>query len=269
MIELDFHKIAEIFPMMDDAGLEDLAKDIKDNGLREAIWIDSENRIVDGRNRYRACGIAGVDPTLRQYKERDHGPLVAFVVSLNLKRRHLNESQRAAVGAKIANMAGGFHGNQYTSGSDQSTGPTAQVSNADAAKLLNVGETTIRRAKRVAREDPEAFEKVRKGEMTVNTAVRGLNSYTPPKPKVQQPMPEPRVRVVYDSEEGIAEQICTLCNRLSEVAQKVTPEGIWPKIRANVRYANNIDRSLSEAAHFLGDLHLIWAKEQPKKNAAG
>jgi len=56
--------------------------------------------------------------------------MAAFVVSLNLKRRHLNESQRAVVAAKLATLPKGA--NQHSPIGESST-------QSDAAQLLNVG----------------------------------------------------------------------------------------------------------------------------------
>ena len=57
-----------------------------------------EELILDGRNRWRACQLAGVEPRTRQFPE-GQDPL-AFVLAANLHRRHLAESQRAMVAAK-------------------------------------------------------------------------------------------------------------------------------------------------------------------------
>ena len=73
-------------------------------GLAREPIVLFEGAILDGRNRYRACMAAGVDPRFEIYDGND--PL-AYVISLNLKRRHLDESQRAMVAAKIANIGGG------------------------------------------------------------------------------------------------------------------------------------------------------------------
>ncbi len=63
--------------------------------LREPIYL-YQDKIIDGRNRYRACMEAGVRPLYRSWDGT--GPLVLFVLSLNLYRRHLSPSQQAMVG---------------------------------------------------------------------------------------------------------------------------------------------------------------------------
>src|SRR4029077_1311698 len=85
------------------AEFDELVADVKTNGLHEPIVV-FEEKILDGRNRYRACQAAGVEPTYTTYQGDD--PL-ALVISLNLKRRHLNESQRAMVAARLATLRDG------------------------------------------------------------------------------------------------------------------------------------------------------------------
>ena len=69
MRKIEFHPVAEIFPLMDDASFRQLVDDIKSNGLREEIWTHDE-KIIDGRNRYRACIKAEVEPRFRERQSR-------------------------------------------------------------------------------------------------------------------------------------------------------------------------------------------------------
>jgi hypothetical protein len=101
--QFEFHDMANLFPMLDVDELKALATDILENGQREPITL-FEGKILDGRNRYFACLDAGVEPLFTEYNGRDP---IGYVVSLNLKRRHLGESQRAMVAAKLANLSGG------------------------------------------------------------------------------------------------------------------------------------------------------------------
>lgn len=63
-------------------------------GLRQAVVL-YEGKILDGRNRWLACQKIGLTAKTEQYQGEDP---VGFVVSLNLSRRHLTISQKAAVG---------------------------------------------------------------------------------------------------------------------------------------------------------------------------
>lgn len=98
---LEVHPVAMLFPMMKGTDFGMLVEDIDTNGLREPIVL-YQGLILDGRNRLRACEVAGVPP---RFVEWDGvGSPLAFVVSRNLNRRHLNESQRAVIGAQVKAM---------------------------------------------------------------------------------------------------------------------------------------------------------------------
>ena len=91
------HRYADIFPMMNEDDFNRLMEDVRENGLQEPIWL-YEGKILDGRNRYKACQTLGIVPELRSYQGSE--PL-KFVMSLNLARRHLNSSQCAFVALEV------------------------------------------------------------------------------------------------------------------------------------------------------------------------
>jgi N6-adenosine-specific RNA methylase IME4 len=87
---------------------------------------------------------------------------VGYVISANLRRRHLSESQRGIVAAKLANMK---------SGARTDLAPIDARSQGDAARLLNVGERTVERAAVViARGAPDLRKAVEAGAVKVSAA---------------------------------------------------------------------------------------------------
>lgn len=161
----EFHPLANIFPLIEGQPFDDLVADVKKNGVREPIWM-YQHQILDGRNRYRAAKQAGRDVEIRSYEGDD---AVSFVISLNLHRRHLNESQRAAVAAKLANLA---HGGDRKSNQAANL-PVDSVSQAKAAEMLNVSERTVRAAAKVIHEGDESLVKaVERGDVAVSSAAK-------------------------------------------------------------------------------------------------
>jgi hypothetical protein len=94
---MKFHPVANIFPMISPSSeFKELKEDITKNGLLEPIYT-YKNQIIDGRNRYLACKEVGIDPVFIKWSKVNGTSLIGFVLSLNLKRRHLNQSQKAMV----------------------------------------------------------------------------------------------------------------------------------------------------------------------------
>jgi hypothetical protein len=156
------HPLANLFPPMDEATFNELVKDIKANGLHEAITLSKDGLILDGLNRYRACKKANITPKFVTYQGTDE---LGFVLSKNLTRRHLTESQRAMIAATLATMKKGD--NQHT----KEVTPIEVTSQADAAKLLNVSVNSVQRAKAVqCSGNEELIQKVKSGEMAVSKA---------------------------------------------------------------------------------------------------
>lgn len=157
----EFHPLANIFPLITGQAYVDLVADVGVHGVREPIWIH-EGMILDGRNRYRAACEAEVTCAVREYKGDTP---TEFVISLNLHRRHLDESQRGMVAAKLANMGQGQRTDIEPSANLQ------KVSQSDAAEMLNVSTRMVAAARKVSEETPpEVIQAVEQGAMSVHLA---------------------------------------------------------------------------------------------------
>lgn len=165
--QYDAHPAADLFPMMTAEELEALGADMLKHGQREEIVL-FKGQILDGRNRYRACLAKGINPRFRE--ERPADPL-AFVASTNLHRRHLDASQRAMIADSLAKLRDG----ERKGGASQDA-----ATQAEAAKLLDVGRTSVQRARFVREHGvPNLTEAVKKGEVPVKRAAEFAKT-TPP-----------------------------------------------------------------------------------------
>src|SRR5262249_21136426 len=82
--DLEFHEAANLFPLLEGKEFDEVVADISTETLKETIKLLG-GKILDGRNRYRACKIAGVEPRFEDLPTGTN-PL-RYVVSVNLPRR--------------------------------------------------------------------------------------------------------------------------------------------------------------------------------------
>lgn len=173
---LEVHEAAELFPLITGADFDALVADIKANGQMEPVVLDGESRIIDGRNRARACDVLNIRPVTKRY---DGDNVVQFVVSHNLHRRHLTDSQRAMIAARLATRTPGM--NAGAIGHRREIGDITDfpLSTPEAAGLLAVSTTAIQKAKTVQRDGtPELQALVAEGHAPVTTAARVATEMT-------------------------------------------------------------------------------------------
>lgn len=101
MPKYQFHEYAEVFPVMEESDLDELAADIKKYGQRETILL-YDGKILDGRNRYLACLKARVEPRVAAWG--GDCDLIALIRSKNIFRRHLTAVQRAQFIVELASL---------------------------------------------------------------------------------------------------------------------------------------------------------------------
>ncbi|MCD4511518.1 S-adenosylmethionine-binding protein [Brucella pseudogrignonensis] len=150
------HPLADMFPMIPEAERKLLADDIVTYGQRDPIIL-LDGMVLDGRNRQWACGFAEVEPIYEQYAGGD--PL-NFVLSKNLHRRHLTESQRALIAAAIVD---------WERGVNQTTAGPANLQTRRAAEKLSISERAVYSAKRIHEKGaPELLDAIRAGKVTIH-----------------------------------------------------------------------------------------------------
>ncbi len=182
---MEFHEVANLFPFIEGEEFDNLVKDIKENGLQQPIWT-YQGKIIDGRNRYRACLASGTTPKFQEWDGK--GSLVAFTISLNVKRRHLTSSQLGIISLKVeeqfaieaaknVSLGGANHqGNQYTETELEGLPNLANLpiepihAAEETAKLLGVSHSYVSTAKAIERDAPELLDHVLAGTLTIPDA---------------------------------------------------------------------------------------------------
>lgn len=173
------HPLANIFPMIDDEAFPSFKADIETNGLLEPI-IMLDGMILDGRNRHKAVMEIG-DRGLLSWVEwgayckensLDITPL-DYVISKNMARRHLTESQRSMSAARATTMKQGER-TDLKKGPLDNTEPSANLRNVsagDAANMFKVSERSVSSANRVINDGVERLkELVDQGKVVVSVA---------------------------------------------------------------------------------------------------
>jgi hypothetical protein len=264
--QFEIHPYAKIFPLHEGQPLWDLSDDIKEHGQREPIWL-LNGMILDGRRRWLACVRAGIAVQTRNYEGDD--PL-GFVISTNLHRRHLDESERSLAAAKLKTMKIGD--NQHSEGVPIGT-PSITIENA--GEMLNVSRRSVARASKVLEKGgPELVEAVEKGEVSVSDAAAVADK----PPEVQRtaveavqagvaPTLQAAVTVIEDAPEvlgdvngfpvperaaehyGAVDDIAAMCRQLDQVVKRIrdvamTPGGRYMHSPTQVQTIQSVRKSL-------------------------
>ena len=170
-VEMAAHPATDLFPMMGDEELGRLAADIRERGLLVPI-VTHQGKVLDGRNRLRACQIAGVEPQTEPWT--GIGSPTAWVISINLHRRHLTASQRAAIAVDAEALFAREAKERQGTRTDIKEKVPESVGQArdQAAAMFNVNPHYVTDAKKLAAESPDLFESVRQGDQTITEAKR-------------------------------------------------------------------------------------------------
>lgn len=192
-MEHKIHPFAALLPPLPDEELQKLAEDIKANGQRFSI-VRWNGQIIDGRNRLKACEIAGVEPQFRDIGKdvlKTDMDVIKSIISSNLIRRHLSASERAVLAVELLELV-----SPKAATKDLSPGEivpetpaenqeevvdtirkvTADKSSVkDAAELAKISPSYVYRAAQVKDKAPEKFQEVKEGKKSLAKAQKEID----------------------------------------------------------------------------------------------
>lgn len=188
------HPLAALIPEMLPEEYADLRADIAANGLLDPV-VMHDGQVLDGRHRLRACEETGIQLRVRQFTGDSPAQ---FVLSANVKRRHLSVSQRAALAVEFlpelekealarkvegGRQAGRGRPRDRSGSLEPDLSPGPNRARREAGALVGVSSPSVGRAKRVKVEAPEVFEQVKAGVITVTGAERLVREQSQPQPE--------------------------------------------------------------------------------------
>ncbi|MBP3959580.1 hypothetical protein J8F10_30415 [Gemmata sp. G18] len=187
----EFHPIAERYPLLSGEEYETFKDSLGANGQKVEIEL-FEGKILDGRNRYRACVDLGIEPKVKVFVGTANEAAVHSDV-LNLDRRHLTREQKRAVIA--------YKVRENPNRSDRSIAAEVGVDNKTVASVRRVECDTPAQAGEESPHLPEPVAQKREG--------RDGKKYTVKQPQVG-PVVKPDVVVPQAAPVMIAPQVAAV-----------------------------------------------------------
>ena len=96
---------SKLVNLLSNTEYESLKNSIKEDGLYYPIVINSKGEILDGHNRYKICKELEIIPIKYEIKSFNNTiEEKRFVIDINLKRRQLNDFQKAELAYKLEDL---------------------------------------------------------------------------------------------------------------------------------------------------------------------
>ena len=167
-MNIKIHPLADMIPLMLEEQFQELKSDIEENGLKTDIIL-YQDKILDGRHRYRACEELEIKPKFKEYEGESPA---SYVLSLNTKRRDLSPSQRAAIAVNFLPEIEKEAKKRMLAGKADPSPKVGQgekgKSSKKAAEQVGAGKTYVSDAKKIKTQAPEKFKQILSGEKTIS-----------------------------------------------------------------------------------------------------
>jgi len=186
---MEFHEIANIFPMMTGDDYLELKNSIQEGYDKRYPIYTYEGKILDGRNRYTVCIDLGISP---MYEVYDGDDPIRFVMLSNKDRRHLTAGQKAFAALEAEKMyaeearkrqQGGQGGILLLENFPKANSEEPVHATEKAADLFGVNPHYITDAKKIEQEAPDIADKVKSGTWSMN---RGKKEYKKRKKEIER-----------------------------------------------------------------------------------
>jgi len=177
------HPACAAYPMLSDDELEAMAMTIQPPGRQHEPCVLLNGTMLDGKNRWAACDIAGVEPLSREFGSdpNDGDDPWRFVLHKNVRRNMTTAGKAFAADAlSAASARGAPEGNQNAAQTNASNEAfvfsTRPITQEEAAKAHGIGRPSVQDA-RVIREDaPEKMADVIAGRIKLRDLATELRA---------------------------------------------------------------------------------------------
>ena len=177
---MEYHEIANLFPMMEKERMIDLIESIQKDGLIHQITL-FEGKILDGRNRFEACEKTGVEPNFAEFTGSQEDAL-RFVWNENWHRRDLSSSQRAAIvvdnDVLMEQWAEEGKRNQGSTSVKHFTEVNTETRKRNT-KTSGTNHTYVAKAKTIKEKSPEVLDAVKNGKISITDGAKIVKEPNP------------------------------------------------------------------------------------------
>lgn len=194
-------EINELVPEMNEDEWNNFLTSVEKEGIRQPIDVNKDMTIIDGRHRVKASKELGFTELQARVHDLTRVEMLKFVRDTAVERRNLTKAQILNIVLSTDDLVGDLEArakeNQgkrtdLTLESKESE-VKPQNTNEELGKIAGVSKATVQRAKRVKKENPEAYEKVVKGESTWRTEYdKILKTNKKEEPQVDKPIEQPK-----------------------------------------------------------------------------
>jgi len=195
---------------MTDGEFQSLKDNIRDNGFDINFPILLyEGMIIDGRHRYQACLELGIEPYVVNWNPAANDTAYKFVVRSNT-RRVLSVGELAALGINIL----------IKSMNEPEVADVPKPNISSLARDVGISRKSMIEAKKVHEKDPETFDRMASGEISLAEAIETVESKKPVIPKaITQNKPElsPELKKIFETRKDFE----ALCNSLNAIKREL------------------------------------------------